>query len=135
MILEMMLEYSIYKDDVFEWALEHCTKFNLTDDNGNTALHIIAMSMKKIGNDSKNRLARTLINKGANPYLLNNKGLAPINIAETKAKNFKFNDWNINGCKICYEKIMLGPQEWDYCDECKKPVWMDNEIQIYKNWD
>ena len=130
MILEYMLKYDIFKDDPFEWALEHCNDFNLTDNNGNSALHIIAMNMKKIGNDYKNCLASRLITNGANPYLENNYGLSAINIAEKNARKFSISDWNISGCKICYEKMMSGPKVWDYCNECKRPVWMDNEIQI-----
>ena len=46
------------------------------------------------------------------------------------ARKFSISDWNIPDCKICYDKMMSGPKVWDYCNECERPVWMDNEIQI-----
>jgi len=102
--LNTVLEFIFEKNscmtvDPFFWVVDKIKNLNISldvlDDDGNTALHIIAINLKKIGNKWRNELAEYLIKNGADITIKNKNDLTAIDIATEKANNFNIKDWVI----------------------------------------
>lgn len=117
--LNTVLEFIFKKNsslavEPFYWVVDKIKGLNISldvvDDDGNTALHIIAKNLKKIGNSWRNDLAEYLIKNGADYTIKNKDGLTAIEIATQKANKFNIDDWII--------KTNLDPQsDEDYLIE------------------
>ncbi len=83
----------------FYWVVDKIIGLNISldvvDDDGNTALHLIANNLKKIGNSWRNDLAVYLIKNGADYTIKNKDGLTAPEIATQKDKKFCLEDWGI----------------------------------------
>ena len=102
--LNNVLEFIFKKNssrvvEPFYWVVDKIKGLNISldvvDDDGNTALHLIANNLKKIGNSWRNDLAKYLIKNGADYTIKNKDGLTAIEIATQKAKKFCIDDWII----------------------------------------
>ena len=79
---------------MLDWLCEHCDNVNMVNADGNNLLHLVAQSYKT-NKKIKNDICGILIIYDCDPFLKNNCGKTPLDIAQEAYENFDREKWTL----------------------------------------
>lgn len=77
------LSLAVGLDEMVDMFLKNGANVNATDANFDTALHLIANTVRKSESDQRRKVAQLLVNNGANVNARNVKGQTPLHFSAT----------------------------------------------------